>query len=266
MPAVLFEKDQGLVKVALNRPSVRNAVNTPLLKTLRENLNRYGGDDSVKALMLYGRGGTFSAGADIGELSGLDEDGIREFHRLRESTFDLLERFPAPTMAVISGYALGTGLELALCCDFRISDSDARLGVPSARLGIVESYGYLTRLVQTIGPSRSRWMVYTGEAVSGSEAQAMGLVEVVARDNDLMDHADRLWRRMAASSSYALTRTKSVISNCFRDPFLVSVEDAAMPLVASLATDACRDALASFTKQSKRPADPNPSPIKNDTQ
>jgi enoyl-CoA hydratase/carnithine racemase len=117
----------------------------------------------IKLLILYGRAGTFSVGADIGELSLLDEDGIRNFHHLRESTFHLLEQFPAPTMAVISGYALGTGLELSLCCDFRLAAPDVCLGIPSAGLGIVESYCYLTRLVQAVGPSRSRWMVYAGK-------------------------------------------------------------------------------------------------------
>lgn len=265
MPRVVFEQNEGLLRVVLNRPDVRNAVSTSLLKSLKEGLTRYGGDESIKVLMLYGKAETFSAGADIGELSHLDESGIRKFHHLRESTFRLLERFPAPTMAVISGYALGTGLELSLCCDFRIADPGARLGIPSSGLGLVESYCYLTRLVQTVGLSRSRWMVYTGKALKAHEALAMGLVEEVAPDNGLMEHAERLWRSMAAKSSYALSRSKSVLNHCFRDPFLVTVEDAAMPLVSSLATDDCRGALAAFNKRSTRPPDPNPSQPKNDT-
>ena len=265
MPTVVFEQNQGLLKVALNRPAVRNAVNTTLLEALREGLNRYGSNDSIKALMLYGQGGTFSAGADIGELSLLDENGIRTFHHLRESTFRLLEQFPVPTMAVISGHALGTGLELSLCCDFRLADSNARLGIPAARLGIVESYPYLTRLVQSIGLSRSRWMVYTGKTVAGHEALTIGLVEEVSPDNDVMGHAEHLWRGMAAHSRYALIRSKSVINHCFQDPFLKLVGDTAIPLVASLATDECRDALASFKNQSTRFPDPNPFRSERDT-
>ena len=265
MPTVVFEQNQGLLKVALNRPAVRNAVNTTLLEGLREGLNRYVGNDNIKALMLYGQGGNFSAGADIKELSLLDEDGIRTFHHLRESTFRLLEQFPVPTMAVIRGHALGTGLELSLCCDFRLADSDARLGIPSARLGIVESYLYMTRLVQTVGPSRSRWMVYTGKTVSGHEALRIGLVEEVSPDNDAMVHAEHLWRGMAANSSYALIRSKSVINHCFRDPFLKTVGDTAIPLVVSLATDECQKALASFKNQSTRFSDPNSSRSERDT-
>lgn len=246
MLPVIFEQNQGLLKVELNRPAVRNAVNTTLLEALREGLHRYGGNDDIKALMLYGRGGTFSAGADIGELSLLDEDGIRTFHQLRESTFRLLEQFPVPTMAVISGHALGSGLELSLCCDFRIADSNARLGIPASRLGIVESYRYMTRLVQTVGPSRSRWMVYTSKTVTGREALTIGLVEEVSPDNDVMVDAEHLWQGMATNSRYALIRSKRVINHCFRDPFLMMVDDTAMPLVASLATDECQGALASF--------------------
>lgn len=266
MPTVVFEQNEGLLKVALNRPAGRNAVNTTLLKALREGLKRYFGNDNIKALMLYGQGGTFSAGADIGELSLLDEDGIRTFHHLRESTFRLLEQFPVPTMAVISGHALGTGLELSLCCDFRLTHSDARLGIPAARLGIVESYRYMTRLVQTVGPSRSRWMVYTGKTVAGHEAQKIGLVEEVSPDNDVMVHAEHLWRGMAVNSRYALIRSKIVINDCLRDPFLMMVDDTAMPLVASLATDECRSALASFKNRSKRSSAPDPSRSERDTQ
>ncbi len=265
MRTVVFEQDQGLLKVALNRPTVLNAVDTTLLEALKEGLNRFSGDERVNALMLYGQGDVFSAGADIRELSRLDEDGIRAFHHLRESTFHLLEQFPAPTMAVISGFALGTGLELSLCCDFRIADPAARMGIPSARLGIVESYRYLTRLVQTVGLSRAKWMVYTGQTLAGQEALAVGLVEVVSPDNRVMAHAEDLWRRMAAHSHDALVRSKSVLNQCFRDPFLEAVEDAALPMVASLTTNACKDALASFLKKSKRSSDSTPSSSESDT-
>jgi enoyl-CoA hydratase/carnithine racemase len=109
-------------------------------------------------------------------------------------------------------------------------------------------------------------MVYTGKTVTGHEALAIGLVEEVSPDNNVMVHAEHLWRGMAPNSRYALIRSKSVINHCFRDPFLMLVDDTAMPLVASLATDECRGALASFKNQSTRSSTPNPSRSESDTQ
>ncbi len=249
MTSVLFELDQGLLKVVLNRPSVLNAVNSDLLKALKDGLNRYSADTGVKALMLYGEGENFCSGADIGELSSLDENGIRKFHSLRESTFELLERFPVPTMAIIKKYALGTGLELALCCDFRIAAPSARLGIPSGRLGSVESYLYLIRLVRAVGPSQTRKMIFTAETVSAEKAFAIGLIEEVTPNEDVFGRAAAIWQKISSNSKYALRQSKKMVKHCQQDPYLVAVEDKALPMVQSLATDECREALVSFKRQ-----------------
>ncbi|MFC1896121.1 enoyl-CoA hydratase/isomerase family protein, partial [Thermodesulfobacteriota bacterium] len=177
MHFVLFETEDHILRVSLNRSTVYNAINSRVLDQLESGLNEYSGDGTIRALALSGHGGCFSSGADIRELSGFDEKGIRDFHQLRERTFSLLEAFPAPTVAIIERYALGTGLELALCCDFRIAAANALLGVPSGRLGIVESFEYLSRLVRAVGPYHAKKLVLTSERIDAKTAFAIGLVE-----------------------------------------------------------------------------------------
>ena len=168
MGLIRLEKNDDLLKISLNRTSALNAINSGLLQEMEQGLKKYADDGTAKLVLVCGEGNCFASGADIRELSGLDEEGIRKFHQLRERTFLLLETFPVPTLALIEKYALGTGLELALCCDFRIAASDARLGVPSAKLGLVESYEYFARLVRTVGLSWAKKMVFSGEPVEGT--------------------------------------------------------------------------------------------------
>ncbi|UCF93886.1 MAG: enoyl-CoA hydratase/isomerase family protein [Desulfobacterales bacterium] len=253
MSVVLFEWKDSILTVALNRISVRNAINTEVLKALEAGLRTYGANPDVKALKLCGRGGCFAAGADIKELAGLDEQGIRSFHGLRERTFALLENFPAPTLAMIEKYALGTGLELALCCDFRIAAEDTKLGVPSAKLGIVESYEYMARLVRAVGPCQAKKIIFTGERVDAQTALAIGLVEEITPTAALFQRTATLLSHICANSINALRESKKVIAVCTRDPHLGQVDDTAQPMVASIQTADFKEGTQAFID--KRPAE-----------
>ena len=250
-PPVLFTRKDQILKVLLNRTAVFNAVNSDLLQALQAGLTRGAQDSRVKVLWLQGQGGCFCAGADIKELAAMDEHRLRQFHDLRETTFHLLERFPVPTVAVIEKYALGTGLELALCCDFKIAAEDARLGVPSAKLGIVESYAYLTRLVRATGVYQAKKMIFTGEHVLAATALAIGLVEEVVPGDQLEARTAQLTAAMAANAGSAIRETKNVIEACARDPYLQSVADLARPMAASLVGAECKQRLTTFLNKQK---------------
>jgi enoyl-CoA hydratase len=234
MGLVLFEKDGPVLRVSLNRPTVLNAVNRGVLGELQSGLDSFGKDDGIRALMLFGQGGCFASGADIKELAGLDETGIRDFHRLREKTFSLLEGFPCPTLAVIEGYALGTGLELALSCDFRISAENAQLGIPSAGLGIVESYEYIARLVRAVGPSHARKLLVTAERLNAGTAMGIGLVEEAVASEQLFERAESILSAICRNSPYAVKHSKRLVEMCVKDPNLFYVADTALPMVKSL--------------------------------
>lgn len=249
MSLVVFEKENNILKVALNRESVLNAVSSAVLKELQDGLIQAAAERNINVLMLYGKGKCFSAGADIAELAELDETGLRAFHALREKTFSLLEDFPCPTFAVIDRYALGTGLELALCCDFRIAGQDARLGVPSAGLAIVESYEYLTRVVRAVGVHQAKKIIFTGEKIDAPTAFAIGLVEEVVPARQLFERAADLVKAISKNSIDAMRHSKEAIRICGQDPNLLSVEDTALPMTRSLATAECKNRLNAFLKK-----------------
>jgi enoyl-CoA hydratase len=249
MSLVLFERKEDALQVSLNRTSTLNAINSSVLQELEQGLKRHEFDPAIKSLMLFGQGGCFASGADIRELASLDEGGIRKFHELRERTFDLLEKYPCPTMAVIEKYALGTGLELALCCDFRIAAGDARLGVPSARLGLVESYEYFTRLVRSVGPSWAKKMVFTGDQVDAETALQIGLVEELAPPDQIFQRAEILLSKILKNSSPAIRQTKRVIADCGQDPNLFLVNDPAFPMVDSTKSEDFKEATRAFLEK-----------------
>jgi enoyl-CoA hydratase len=251
MGLVLWEKKGDTLKVSLNRPSALNAVNSSVLQELEQGLKEHEGDPALKGLVLFGQGGCFSSGADIRELSGLDEEGVRKFHELRERTFNLLEKCPCPTLAVIEKYALGTGLELALCCDFRVASTDSRLGVPSARLGLVESYEYFARLVRAVGPSWAKKMVFSADPVDAETAYKIGLVEELSPPDQIFVDVESLLSRISEYSLPAIRQTKRIIADCTEDPNRFLVSDPALPMVKSTQSEDFQKTIRAFLAKKK---------------
>ncbi len=201
-----------MLTLTLNRPAKRNAVNGEMLLALDEALTAYEGRGDVRVLVLTGAGGCFSAGADLEELAGGGSPGARRFHDLRERVFARIEALPCPTLAAVEGYALGTGLELALCTDFRLVAEDALLGVPSSRIGVVESLPYLARLVRAAGGAQARFLVLTGRTVTGAEARWLGLAEEVCPPGTLSERAEEVAASVAEFPPWALRGSKKALA------------------------------------------------------
>lgn len=252
MALVQWTWEDEVLKISLNRPQALNAINEALLEELEMVIKRYEQDETVKAILLFGQGGCFSAGADIKELASFDEERIRRFHHLRERTFTLFENFPAPTMAIIERYALGTGLELALCCDMRLASADAKFGVPSARLGLGESYEYFYRLVRAVGLSWARRMVFAGEQLTATVAWQIGLIEEVSPPNKIFRQAEILLQKIKRNSSWAIRQTKRILAAIEKDPLLGQVADPAQPMVASLQMEEFQKATKAFLEKMKK--------------
>ncbi|MBE0617778.1 MAG: enoyl-CoA hydratase/isomerase family protein [Proteobacteria bacterium] len=233
MPLVLHQLQDGVLSVSLNRPEKKNAVNVPLLEEFDAALARYETAVEARALVVRGCGGCFCAGADIRALNSFGPAQMRAFHDLRERVLSRIEAFPGPTMAVVEGFALGTGLELALSTDFRLAAEDALLGIPSSRLGVTESYPYIARLVRCVGLARTQFLVLTGERIGAAEARDIGLVERVASPGDLAAQADQLARTLAANAPNAMVRSKQIVRHCWEDPRLEGIDDPARPFVES---------------------------------
>src|ERR1700742_1348364 len=167
----------GVLTVTLDRPDKRNAIDGEMAAALRETFEAAADDGAVRAVILTGAGGAFSAG---GDRSRFERDwDPREFrhdsHRLTQ-VISLLERLEKPTVAAINGVATGAGTQLALVCDVRLMAEDARFLYREGRLGIIPSHGGVTRLVKLIGLARARDVLLGGEEVSAAEGARLGLV------------------------------------------------------------------------------------------
>src|SRR5581483_7377322 len=169
----------GIGTIRLDRPPM-NALNIEIQEGLRSAAAELSADDSVRAVIVYGGGKVFAAGADIKEMATMSY--VDMVARAPELTgaFDAIARIPKPVVAAITGYALGGGCELALACDWRVAAPDAKLGQPEINLGLIPGAGGTQRLARLVGPARAKDIVLSGRMVGVDEALRIGLVDAVA--------------------------------------------------------------------------------------
>ena len=170
------ERRGAIDVITINRPDALNALNFQLVRDLARLLDTVE-DGPVRGLIITGTGDkAFCAGADIAELAGRTILEHKRDMERGQRVFDRLSRFIVPTLAVINGYALGGGLELAMACNLRVATGNARLGLPEIRLGAIPGYGGTQRLPRLIGEGRAMDMILTGRAIDAEEAERIGLV------------------------------------------------------------------------------------------
>jgi enoyl-CoA hydratase len=200
---VRVERGERIATVILDRPAVRNAVDPATARRLAEAFLALDRDDSVQALVLWGAGGTFCAGADLRAVaSGWDAGQLRRpsgapddaFGPMGPTRLDLAK----PVVAAVAGHAVAGGLELALWCDLRVVESDAVFGVYCRRFGVPLIDGGTVRLPRLIGASRAMDMILTGRAVGAEEALAIGLANRVVAPGAARGAADELARQIAS--------------------------------------------------------------------
>jgi len=174
-------------RLTFNRPDKMNALSTPLLDVFEEELNQLEKDETVRVLILSGAGNkAFVAGADIAEYRGNKTAEFEAYQLRSRALFDRLEAFPKPTIAVVQGYALGGGFEIALCCDILICTKDARLGLPEGLLGLSPGGGGTQRLTRAVGRYLAADMLLGARRITGERAYQIGLA-AECTDADRLD-------------------------------------------------------------------------------
>lgn len=207
-PLVTIERhDDGVAVLRLDNPKV-NAISSEVLRQLRGAVDALTAD-LPGAVVLTGNERFFAAGADITEFTGPDE--ARAMGALFLDAFNAVAALPRPTIAAISGFALGGGCELALACDLRIAADTAKLGQPEILLGIIPGGGGTQRLARLVGPSKAKDLVFSGRQVRADEAQQMGLVDRVVPAESLLEEALAWARTFAAGPSAAIALAKQAI-------------------------------------------------------
>jgi enoyl-CoA hydratase len=242
-PLVTIERrDDGVAVVRLQNPKV-NAISSEVLRQIRAAADALR-SNLPGAVVVTGGDRLFAAGADITEFQGPDE--ARSIGGLFLDAFNAVAALPRPTIASISGFALGGGCELALACDFRIASTKAKLGQPEILLGIIPGGGGTQRLARLVGPARAKDLIFTGRQVGAEEALRIGLVDRVTEPEELEAAALAWAAELAAGPSEALALAKSAIDRGLSGTLAASLDLEQELFVEVFRTDDARIGIASF--------------------
>jgi enoyl-CoA hydratase len=208
---LLVERVGRVAIVTINREDKRNALNVAVRMDLIAALDAFRADSDVRVVVITGAGQkAFIAGADINEFAQRTPLEQRQAMSGR-IVFEEVADLPKPTIAMINGFALGGGCELALACDIRIAATSARLGQPEVKLGIIPGGGGTQRLTRLVGSGQAYRLIYSGEPIGAEEALRIGLVDIVVDDAQLREHTMQLAKTIAAHSPIALHLAKNAV-------------------------------------------------------
>jgi len=212
VPRIRLDTDGPVVTVRLDNPPM-NAFDSVQRDELSACARELADARDVRAVVLYGGERLFAAGADIKALAAMGIEEVRGWNRALQRTFDEVARLPMPVVAAVTGYALGGGMELALCADYRVAADDAVLGQPEVQLGIMPGSGGTQRLTRLIGPSRAKNLLMTGRRVGADEALRLGLVDEVVPADAVHEAALHYARRLAEGPAAALEAIKESVDH-----------------------------------------------------
>ena len=213
---LLVERRERVAIITINRPDKRNALN---IKTREEGaaaLEELRADDSVRVVVITGAGDkAFIAGADIAEFAGRTAVTQRDV-MTGQSLFTAIDSFPKPVIAMVNGYCLGGGCELAMACDLRIASERASFGQPEINLGIIPGGGGTQRLTHLVGEGKAMELILTGEIINAQAAHAIGLVNTVVPHEELEAKTMEIANRIAEKSPIALRLAKEAVKTAAR--------------------------------------------------
>jgi enoyl-CoA hydratase/carnithine racemase len=237
----------SVATIRLDRPPM-NALNSQVQAEIAAAAAQVSDDDQVRAVIIYGGEKVFAAGADIKEMTDASYAGMAATSRQLQASFTAVAKIGKPVVAAITGYALGGGLELALCADFRVAGEHAKVGQPEILLGVIPGAGGTQRLPRLIGPARAKDIVFTGRFVDASEALAIGLVDRVVPDAGVHQAAVELVARYATGPAVALRAAKQAIDEGLDTDLDTGLEIERLHFAGLFATEDQRIGMRSFVE------------------
>ncbi len=208
---LLYEKENHVGIITLNRPKAFNALNDELMAELGQLIDSIGADDEVKAVILTGGPRVFAAGGDIAFMINADPLKAEAFIALCHETIDKIANLEKPVVAAIAGMALGGGCELALGCDIRIATEKTLLGQPEINLGIMPGAGGTQRLSRVVGAGWAKHLILTGDNINAEKALSIGLITAIVPADNLMDEAKKIAAKLAGKGQIAMRMAKKCI-------------------------------------------------------
>lgn len=205
-------------EIVLQRADKRNAIHWPMLQELGAAIDCAAQTPSVRAVLVRGDGAGFSSGIDLQAFTQLAQtfgenwaSNMLNVTGAFQAVLNKFERCSLPTIALLHGYALGLGLELALACDLRIAAEGTKLSLPETRLGLIPDVGGTTRLTRLIGPARAKEMILTGKPIDLDRAERWGLVNAIVPADRLISHGEEMVKEIAQAAPLAVSAAKRVI-------------------------------------------------------
>ncbi|WNK19444.1 enoyl-CoA hydratase-related protein [Halomonas piscis] len=250
---VAWHRHEGVVRLTVNRPKALNALNEEVIEALETALDALERDAELRGVLISGAGDkAFVAGADITRMRELTAPEARAFAGRAQTVLKRLERLPVPVVALVNGFCLGGGCELALACDWAVAGDNAVFGQPEVQLGIIPGFGGTQRLPRRVGPAMALELVTTGRKIDAAEALRIGLVNQVMPQAELDTYAETLGDELRASAPGAVGTAKRALYDGMEQPL-----DSALALETGLfalcfAGDEQAEGMAAFVE--KRPA------------
>jgi len=246
---ILFDVQDSIATITLNRPEKLNALTMPMMLRLEELVTQIEADKDIRVVIITGAGErAFSAGADINEWSGLEPlDLWRSWVKIGHRVYERLARLRQPMIAALNGYTFGGGLELALTADIRLAAEHVQVALPEVSIGIIPGWTGTQRLPPLIGVARAKQMIFTGERISAQKAESWGLVNEVMPGRELLSGAQELAQQIAKNAPISVQLTKQVIDGGLGQATGSTLEMLATTLTAT--TEDGKEGSASFKER-----------------
>jgi enoyl-CoA hydratase/carnithine racemase len=242
---VRVEVADQIATIRLDRPKM-NALNAQVQDEIAAAAAEVSADASVAAVVLYGGERVFAAGADIKEMADMSYAQMASRSVALQKSFTAVAQIPKPVVAAVTGYALGGGLELALCADFRVLGESAKVGQPEILLGIIPGAGGTQRLPRLIGPARAKDLIFSGRHVAAQEALQIGLADKVVPDSEVYSAARSFVTQYVGGPSAALRAAKQAVDHGLEVDLATGLEIERLQFAALFATEDQKTGMRSF--------------------
>lgn len=249
---VLAERRGSVAWLTINRPRVHNAMNSNVVRLLRNRVNEFAFDPEVRVVVICGAGEkSFTSGADISEIAGADTIRIREYNRDWLDLFRAIELCPKPVIAAVHGWATGGGTEMSLACDFVICANTARFGLAEINIGVIPGAGAAVRLTRWVGRLKAKEILMLGRFINGEEAVAMNLANRCVPQENLTQAVNELAEELSSKAPLALAAAKSCVNTGADPAFEAGLEYELREFILLFASEDQKEGMRAFLE--KRP-------------
>lgn len=240
--------------MTFNNPERHNAVSFEMWEAAERILDSFESNPDVRVVVLTGAGGkAFVSGADISkfERERASEEAVQRYNTLVEKVYSRIYRFPKPTIAMIRGYCIGGGLNLAICCDMRFATEGSRFALPAAKLGLGYGYNGLRRYIETIGPMATKEIFFTARQFTTQEALRWGMINEVVGDDELERTVTEIGNTIADNAPLTIATIKRSTVEILRDPEGQDIAACDAMVAACFASDDYREGRRAFLEKRK---------------